>query len=61
MRADYTCRVFSPELGIIIHNFTPQLFDQSLANQPVLLRSQFCKCLCDGINHFIRFTGIDVV
>ena len=51
----------SRKLSIIIHDFPHQLFDQLLANQPVLLRSQFCKCLCDGVDHFIRFTGIDFV
>ena len=61
VRAADARRVVATKLRIIIHYFPHQLFDQLLANQPVLLRSQFCKCLCDGINHFIRFTGIDVV
>ena len=36
MRPDYTRSVFSPKLGIVVQDFTHQLFDQLLADHAVL-------------------------
>ena len=39
MRPDFTYRMFSTKLRVIVHNFTHQLFDQLLADQAVLAAS----------------------
>ena len=36
MRPDFTYRIFSTKLRVIVHNFTHQLFDQLLADHAVL-------------------------
>ena len=61
MRRDCTCRAFSPKLTIIFHDFLHQLFDQLLADDPILLARQFCDCLRDRVDDFICFIGIDLV
>jgi hypothetical protein len=38
-----------------------QLLNHMLANDPILLARQFCDCLRDRVDHFIRFIGIDIV
>jgi hypothetical protein len=37
MRPDCTCRVFSTKLGVVVHNFVHQLFDQLLSDRTLLL------------------------
>jgi len=53
--------VVSTKLSVIIHNFAHQLFDQLLSDRTILAAGKFCDSLCDGDDHFIRFTGIDFV
>jgi hypothetical protein len=60
-RAARPCRIFAPELSIIVHNFTHQVLDQLLSHPAVLLASQFRDGLCDGADHFVRFSRIDFV
>jgi hypothetical protein len=38
-----------------------QLLDQLLADDAILLTRQFCDCLRDRVDNFIRFIGIDFV
>jgi hypothetical protein len=59
VRAHYGGRLFTAKLGIIVHYLPHQLFDELLADDPILLARQFCDCLRDRINDFICFSGID--
>jgi hypothetical protein len=61
MRPDRTGGVFSTKLSIIVHNFPHQLFDQLPSDNAVLLARQFCDCLGDRVDNFVRFSGIDFV
>jgi hypothetical protein len=38
-----TCRVFSTKLGVVVHNFTHQLFDQLLADHVILHSVTICR------------------
>jgi hypothetical protein len=42
MRSDCACRVFTPKLGVVLHNLVHQLLDHLLADDPILLARQFC-------------------
>ena len=59
VRADRGGRLFTAKLGVVVHNLAHQLFDHLLADEPILLARQFCNGLCDGVDHFVGFTGID--
>ena len=61
IRADCGGRPFTAKLGIIAHDCMHQVFDHLLADNAILLASQFCDCLRDRINDFICFRGIDFV
>jgi hypothetical protein len=57
VRLRYANRILSTKLGIIVHNFAHQLFDQLLpdcANLPAGRSLRWRQS-------FIRFTGIDFV
>jgi hypothetical protein len=43
-----------------VHYLPHQPLDHSLADDPILLARQLCDGLGDGIDHFVRFTGIDL-
>jgi hypothetical protein len=55
MRADWGGRLF------IVHYLPRQLVDHLLANETVLLAREFCDCLCDRVDDFVRLIGIDFV
>jgi len=44
-----------------VHNLAHQLLNHLLPDEPILLACQLCDCLCDRVNDFIRFCGIDFV
>ena len=60
-RADCGGRLFAAKLGVVVHYLSHQLLDHLLADEPILLARQFCDCLCDRVNDFICFGGIDFV
>ena len=59
VRADCTCRVFTPKIRVVVHDLAHQLLDHLLTDEPILLARQFCDCLRDRINDVICFIGID--
>ncbi len=58
VRAALTCGFFPTKLGIIVHDFPHQLFNQLLADHAILTASKFRDGLGDRANHFIGFIGI---
>ena len=61
VRPNCACRVFSTKLRIVVHDFMRQLLEQLLADRTILTASQFRDGLCDCVDHFIGFVGIDFV
>ena len=61
VRADCGGRLFTAKLGVVVHNLAHQLLNHLLADDAILLARQFCDCLCDRVNHFVGFIGIDFV
>ena len=61
VRADCGGRLFTAKLAVVVHNLAHQVFDQLLADDAILLARQFCDCLRDRVDDFIRFIGIDFV
>ena len=61
VRADCGGRLFTAKLGVVVYYLPHQLLNQLLADDAILLARQFCDCLCDRVNDFIRFSGIDFV
>ena len=59
VRADCGGRLFATKLGVVVHDLAHQVFDHLLADEPILLARQFCNGLCDGVDHFICFIGVD--
>jgi hypothetical protein len=53
--------VFTTKFRIVLHDLMHQMFNHLLANEPILLARQFCNCLCDRVNDFIRFSSVDLV
>jgi hypothetical protein len=60
VRADCGGSLFTAKLPVAVHNLAHQLLDHLLADT-ILLACQFCDCLCDRVDDFIRFRGIDFV
>jgi hypothetical protein len=56
VRADCGGRLFTAKLSVIVHYLPHQLLDHLLADDAILLTRQFCDCLRDGVDHFIRFS-----
>jgi hypothetical protein len=44
-----------------VHYLLHQLLDHLLADDAILLARQFCDCLGDCVDNFVRFSGIDFV
>ena len=61
VRADCGSRFFTAKLGVVVHYLAHQLLDHLLADEAILLACQFCDCLRDRVDDFIRFSGIDFV
>jgi hypothetical protein len=61
VRADCRGRLFSAKLAVIVHYLPHQLLNHLLADDAILLARQFCDCLRDRVDDFIRFIGIDFV
>ena len=61
VRADCGDRLFLAKLAVIVHYLLHQMLDHLLADEPILLACQFCDGLCDRVNDFVRFSGIDFV
>ena len=48
-------RLFTAKLTVVVHYLAHQLLNQD----PILLAGQFCDCLRDRVDDFVRFVGID--
>ena len=59
VRADRGGRLFTAKLRVVVHYLLHQMLNHLLADEPILLARQFCNGLCDGVDHFVGFTGID--
>ena len=59
VRAACGGRRFTAKLTVIVHYLPHQMLNHFLADDPLLLACQFCDCLRDRIDHFVRLTGID--
>ena len=60
-RADCGGRLFTAKFGVVVHYLPHQLLNHLLADDAILLARQFCDCLCDRVDDFIGFRGIDFV
>ena len=61
VRADCGGRLFTAKLAVVAHIWRIRCPIQLLANDAILLTCQFCDCLRDRVDDFIRFIGIDFV
>jgi hypothetical protein len=62
MRRDYAVvGVFTAKLPVVVHYLPHQVFDDLLADEPILLARLFRDRLRDRINDFVCFRGIDFV
>ena len=61
VRADCGGHHFTTKFAIVADYLPHQLLDHLLADDPILLACQFCDGLCDRVDHFIRFIGINFV
>jgi hypothetical protein len=61
VRADCGGRLFTAKLAVVAHIWRIRCPIQLLANDAILLTRQFCDCLRDRVDDFIRFIGIDFV
>jgi hypothetical protein len=61
VRADCGDRLFTAKLGVVVHYLSHQPLNHMLADDPILLACWFCDFLCDRVDDFIGFSGIDFV
>ena len=61
VRTNRGSRLFAPKLRVVVHYLLHQLLDHLLTDDAVLLACQLSDGLRDGVEDFVRFSGIDFV
>jgi len=61
VRADCGGHHFTTKFAIVVDYLPHQLLDHLLADGPILLACQFCDCLGDRVDDFVRFLVVDFI